>query len=248
MSELAIERAKAAVRERYDRFAAQELAGGAYEPMPPAKQYFRARKLAAALELGAFPSGAKLLEVGCSAGQFTLPLAGRGYDMTGVDLSPNAIEVAERRAAACGQVPAFLVRDAERLEGLADGVFDGVCSFSTLRYVPQLPQALAEIRRVLKPEGRAVLDFPNRWCPWLYVKPWLGSERHPHDRWFTAAALRQLFAQAGFVKIRIQPLLFTPTVAPGLLLPLFVAADRVGERTPGLRWLAGVLMVVAERP
>lgn len=239
--------AKTEVRSRYERRAAVELSGtGVFEPVSPAKAYFRARKLAMALAMGRFPSGGSLLEIGCSVGQFTVPLARQGFEVWGMDLSPASIQLAKRRAAAQGvSAVQVLVGDAENLRQFPDEHFDGVLSFSTLRYVEHLPRALLEIHRVLKPGARAVIDFPNRWCPWFYLKPWLGSEAHPHDHWFGSVTLRRLFAQAGFHEIRIQSLLFTPTVAPARLLPLFRAFDWVGERTPGLQRLAGILMVAA---
>ncbi len=241
--------AKADVQARYDGMAAAELSGaGVFEPLTRAKRYFRGRKLAAALAMGRFPGGAELLEIGCSVGQFTIPLARHGYAVWGMDLSPASVEVARRRAEASGvSGVTFLSGDAEDLGQFPDGRFDGVMSLSTLRYVADLPRALAEIRRVLRPGGTAVMDFPNRWCPWFYLKPWLGSERHPCDHWFSAGAVKRLVEEAGLRGVRVQHLLFTPTVAPEPLLPLFAGADWIGERLPLLRRLAGIIMVAATK-
>ncbi len=245
-----LERIKRTIRARYDRFAANELEGReAFEPVGRAKAYFRRRKLTTALELGGFPPGSRLLDVGCSVGQYAIPLAQAGYHVVGVDLSPNSVAVAGQRAASLG-IPGvtFSVDDAETLAGCADNAFDGVVSFSALRYVPQLATALSGIYRVLKPGARAVVDFPNRWCPWFYLKPWLGSERHPHDHWFDAATVRRLVSEAGFRDIRIRHLLFTPTVTPDPLIGVFAGLDWVGERLPLVRRLAGIIMVAATKP
>lgn len=241
--------AQMAIRERYDRMAVAELSGdGSFESLTRAKAYFRSRKLTTALALGVFPSGGRVLEIGCSVGQFSLPLARLGYRVSGVDLSPQSVEVGARRAAAEGLTNvAFSVSEAEQLQGCPDQGFDGVVSFSTLRYVPNLPKALAAVHRVLKPGAAAVIDFPNRWCPWFYLKPWLGSERHPHDHWFTASTVKNLFLQAGFVEVRIRYLLFTPTVAPDALLGPFQLMDAIGERLPLVRRLAGIIMVAAKK-
>ena len=244
------EKVKSDIRQRYDRYANVELSlQGAYETVGPAKHYFRLRKLETALELGAFPAGGQLLDIGCNIGQFSLPLARMGYRVTGVDLSVHAITLARQRAQKEGlSSVSFLPTDAESLGRFSDGFFDGVVSFSTLRYVPSLPKALLEIRRVLKPGGCVVADFPNRWCPWFYVKQWLGSEVHPHDHWFTAGLLRKLFEETGFHRCRIRKILFTPTIAPQALLKIFQVVDWAGERVPGMRDLAGILTVAAHKP
>lgn len=142
----------------------------------------------------------------------------------------------------------FVVGDAELLSRFPTDGFDGIVSFSTLRYVNNLSNALVEVYRVLKPGARAVIDFPNRWCPWFYLKPWLGSEPHPHDHWFSEGALRKLFAQAGFRDVQVRHLLFTPTVAPDRALRVFQGMDWIGERLPLVRRLAGIIMVGARKP
>ncbi|MBI3011145.1 MAG: methyltransferase domain-containing protein [Candidatus Omnitrophica bacterium] len=244
------DRAKVEIQARYDRMAKAELTGaGSFEPVGRAKHYFRARKLQAALALGSFPAGGRLLEIGCSVGQFSFPLARLGYQVCGMDLSSNSVEVATQRAQAQELTGlTFVVGDAELLSRFPTDGFDGIVSFSTLRYVNNLSNALVEVYRVLKPGARAVIDFPNRWCPWFYLKPWLGSEPHPHDHWFSEGALRKLFAQAGFRDVQVRHLLFTPTVAPDRALRVFQGMDWIGERLPLVRRLAGIIMVGARKP
>ena len=246
---MSVEATKTEVQARYDRMATAELEGaGLFEPMNRAKTYFRTRKLTAALALGRFPAGAALLEIGCSVGQFTIPLAQRGYHVLGMDLSPASVQVARRRVEAASVAGAtFVSGHAEDLSQFSSDRFDGLVSFSTLRYVPRLPKALSEIHRVLKPGGTMVIDFPNRWCPWFYLKPWLGSERHPDDHWFGASTVRRLLADAGFRDARLRHLLFTPTVIPDPLVNVFAGLDWIGERLPLVRRLAGIIMVAATK-
>lgn len=245
-TEMPSDQAKAKIRERYDHLAAAEVAG---EVVGPARAYFRLRKLSTALDLGSFTSGACLLELGCARAQFTVSLAQRGYAVTGLDLSVASVDVARMRVRESRLMNvSFAVGDAENLQQFPDDTFDGVVSFSTLRYVLNLSAALSEIRRVLKPGGRAVIDFPNRFCPWFYLKQWLGSERHPYDHWFLASELRAHLREAGLRPLERRHILFTPTIAPDRLVSVFKGLDWLGERTPFVKNLAGIIMISASKP
>ncbi len=211
----------------------------------PALAYFRRRKIETALELGGFPPRSALVEVGCGTGDYSLLLARAGYRMTGVDLSSKSIEAARTKASIVGVSGiSFVVSDAEALSEIPENSADGVVSFSALRYVPDLKQALLAIRRVLKPNGVAVLDFPNRFCPWFrLLKTHFGVERHIHDQHYSTREIVTLMRAAGLVDVSARRILFTTYVLPALLLPLFRIIDWVGERTPGINQTAGIIMV-----
>src|SRR4028119_1269171 len=57
--------------------------------------------------------GTKMLDVGCGAGQISIPAARTGVDVTGVDIATNSIEQARARAAAEGVSIRFDEGDAE---------------------------------------------------------------------------------------------------------------------------------------
>lgn len=246
---------KKEIQARYDQMgegAAQGLKGidGARQLWPlvegnrPALAYFRRRKIEIALALGAFPPGSTILEVGCGTGDYAFLLARMGFKMQGADLSQGSIDAARQKASILGfRDMSFVVADAESLAGIGDASIDGVVSFSALRYVPGLKQALLAIRRVLKPGGVAVLDFPNRHCPWFrLLKTRFGVERHIHDQHYSTREIVTLMRAAGFADVVAQRILFTTYVLPAPLLPLFKVIDWLGERTPGISHTAGIIM------
>ena len=94
--------------------------------------------------LQAFPQLDSVLEVGCGTGHFSRWLDDQGLAVVGLDLSP--VMLAEARA--LDGVP--LVRgDARRLP-FADGVFDLVAFITTLEFLEQPREALAEALRVAR--------------------------------------------------------------------------------------------------
>jgi ubiquinone/menaquinone biosynthesis C-methylase UbiE len=126
-----------------------------------------------------------------------------GFKMQGVDLSRGSIDAAGQKASILGfRDVSFAVADAESLAEVSDESVDGVVSFSALRYVPDLKRALLAIRRVLKPGGAAVLDFPNRFCPWFKVlKTRFGVERHIHDQHYSTREIVTLLRDAGLADV-----------------------------------------------
>jgi ubiquinone/menaquinone biosynthesis C-methylase UbiE len=104
-----------------------------------------------------------LLDVACGTGGHAIPLARRGYALTGVDLSTQMIELARQKAHAAGLKISFAVAD---MSNLALGTqFDAVlCMFASIGYMADaaaLKQALRGMCRQLKPGGILVFDFWN---------------------------------------------------------------------------------------
>jgi SAM-dependent methyltransferase len=110
------------------------------------------------------PNGARVLEVGCGPGRLSVRLAGQhGLDVTGLDLDPAMIQRARANANRAGdglaRRPSFLVGDVASL-AFADASFDLVVSTLSMHHWADPAAGLAEVGRVLRPGGRALVwDF-----------------------------------------------------------------------------------------
>ena len=112
-----------------------------------------------AIDAARLGPGQRALDVGAGTGDLALGLL-RASDpsstVLAVDLSPVMLALARRRLAALAGRYRAAVANAESLP-LPDGCVDRVVSAFTLRNVGDLPRALREMRRVLRPGGRLVL-------------------------------------------------------------------------------------------
>ena len=132
-------------------YAADESAGEA-----------EAQALAAA-RLAGCPEGGELLDVPCGFGRHAVPLAAAGYRVTGVDRSAALLEEARRRAGGA-RWPKLASADYRSLP-FADASFDAAVNlFTSLGYLgdEEDTKVLAEIRRVLRPGGRLVVELLHR--------------------------------------------------------------------------------------
>jgi demethylmenaquinone methyltransferase / 2-methoxy-6-polyprenyl-1,4-benzoquinol methylase len=109
-------------------------------------------------ELASPPRGATVLDLATGTGDIALVFASRGARVVGLDITSRMIELARGKAPA-GNATAFLVGDMLALP-FPSSSFDIVTTGYGLRNVPDLPRAVDEILRVLKPGGQALsLDF-----------------------------------------------------------------------------------------
>jgi ubiquinone/menaquinone biosynthesis C-methylase UbiE len=98
--------------------------------------------------------GKRVLEIGVGLGADHQRFAEAGADLTGIDLTPRAVEHTSRRLAAFGHRSDVRVMDAENLE-FPDATFDVVYSWGVLHHSPDTAKAVREVYRVLKPGGEA---------------------------------------------------------------------------------------------
>lgn len=109
-------------------------------------------------------SGARrFLDIGCGGGIVTEELAGLGYPMHGIDLSEKAIAYARERAASRkASNLRYDTGSAYDLSAFEAGSFDGVLMSDILEHLHDLPTAVSEVARVLKPGGVLIFDTINR--------------------------------------------------------------------------------------
>jgi len=120
-----------------------------------------------------FLSSAKgrLLEAGCGPAVMTPELVAMGFEAHGIDVSCEMVRRARQRMAGhpLEKRCTFAVDDVERLH-FSEASFDAVLCMGVLEYLPRYSRALAEIARVLKPGGIAVIALPNRAAAYHVVR------------------------------------------------------------------------------
>ncbi|MGA9746885.1 MAG: class I SAM-dependent methyltransferase [Nocardioides sp.] len=107
------------------------------------------------------PAPARIADLGCGTGTLSVLLAQEGYDVRGVDLSPEMVTRAEAKAAAAGAGATFAVGDASDPD-LPAGEFDVVLSRHVLWALPDPAAGLARWVTLLAPAGRLLL-VEGRW-------------------------------------------------------------------------------------
>lgn len=134
------------------------------------------------------PSDSRILEVGCGGGGFLAYLESKGHRPFGVDLLQEAVEAA-RSLAANSEI---LQADAYSLP-FEDESFDCLVSQHLIEHLEDLPRALAEWRRVLRPGGNLAICTPNsRYpCPSLFYDP-------SHVHIYALEELKRAVCSAGF--------------------------------------------------
>ncbi|KAJ3405514.1 hypothetical protein HDV05_006536 [Chytridiales sp. JEL 0842] len=159
------------------------------------------------------PAATKLIDFGCGTGLLSEKLADTVHSIYGIDVSPNMIEVANRKAAtlpelrgkfsaACldiGQDDHF-----RTLLQTHENSTDLICSHLVFHHLPQVPLALSRLIQLLKPsEGRILItDIQN--TPNAY--DFHSAEAHKatvHHHGFTAQDFEDWLKAAGFVNVQV---------------------------------------------
>jgi ubiquinone/menaquinone biosynthesis C-methylase UbiE len=187
------------------------------------------------LEMAALRPGERVVDVACGTGLVTFRAAdavGPSGGVLGTDLSGKMVEQAATEAARRGVGHTRFERmDAESLD-LPDASADAALCALGLMYVPEPERALAEMRRVLVPGGRAAVAVwgARQKCGWAEIFP-IVDARVASDvcplffRLGTGDALAAALEEAGFREVRSRRISTTLRYA--------AASDAVGAAFAG---------------
>jgi SAM-dependent methyltransferase len=148
-------------------------------------------------------SGEEMLDVATGSGNVAIPAARLGASVTGLDLTPELLDAARRRAADAGVDVRWIEGDAEELPFEPDS-FDRVTSCFGVIFAPRHEQAAGELARVARPG--ATIAF-SAWTPegmngqmfkliGSYVPP-PPPELQPPVRWGEEDYVRSLMKPSG---------------------------------------------------
>jgi SAM-dependent methyltransferase len=159
---------------------------------------------------GGVEAGDEVLDVATGSGNAALAAARLGSRVTGLDLTPELLEVARSRAAAAGAEIEFVEGDAEALP-FGEASFDRVTSVFGAMFAPDQERAASELLRVCRPGGTIAV------CAWTPAgvngQMFATMGRHmppppegfqPPILWGVEERVRELFAGAADVSCELR--------------------------------------------
>src|SRR6266511_3396613 len=127
------------------------------------------RSVSLARIVSTFPSGVRVLEIGCGTGDEAIALASRGVDVVAIDASREMVGLArsksERR-----NLPGHVefreahARDLFSLKESLGGPFDGGYASFSLAYEPDLAPVARGLHALLRPRAQFLASVPSRLC------------------------------------------------------------------------------------
>ncbi len=174
--------------------------------------------------------GERILDIACGGGELSLKIAECGCEVSGIDLSEDAIKRAKSLQKTGKIVCKFMVGDAENLPYPTE-YFDKIVSSSSLEHFCYDLKALMEMNRVLKPGGSIVLTVDSFTYPISDVL----KERHRvlyHVmNYYTKETLKERFNNAGFMMVKSEYLLNS------WITSFFVNNLNIKTRLPVILWI-----------
>ena len=185
----------------------------------------------------ALRSGARVLDLGCGAGSYSRVLGEAGFEVLGVDFASRVVQEARNRTH-LGHVH-YLSAEACTLP-FADASFGHVLCIGLLQSLDRHEGALAEMCRVLEPEGSLCLMTLNRRSLKVRLDQWLGRQEiimvdgraQPRLKTYHPADLVQSFERLGMAGLMVAPVQIFPERWSRIHLLM-----KLLDHIPGVRFL-----------
>lgn len=162
-----------------------------------------------------YPSGGRLLDIGCGYGYFIETMERCGWHAEGIDPSSTTVAFAGQNGL---KVTETTIDEAS----FPDGSFNAVTMFYVLEHLTDPLAALKKVERMLVPGGVAVIRVPHT-TPLVRVLSIFGIKNNLYDPPFhlydfSAASLRRIIKNSGFETVTVRP--GEPTLPPSFLQKL----------------------------
>lgn len=150
--------------------------------------------------LSKFNQKGKVLDIGAGTGDFLVAAKNEGWNITGIEPSDKAKEIAISKG----------VTFSYSLENLEDHTFDVITMWHVLEHVPDLDFQMQQLKRLLKPNGTIIIAVPNfkSYDANHYKSFWAAYDVPRHLWHFSKTAIEKLFANQNMKLIKVKPMWF----------------------------------------
>jgi len=114
----------------------------------------------------------RILELGCGAGRYTIPLIQRGYNITGIDISKRMIDKAREDAFSAGlplDKVCLICEEFSAFKVNGEDKFDAVIGFNILHHLFDMSECFCNISKIIKKDGIVAFIEPNALNPLHYI-------------------------------------------------------------------------------
>jgi 2-polyprenyl-6-hydroxyphenyl methylase/3-demethylubiquinone-9 3-methyltransferase len=162
--------------------------------------------------------GKRVLDVGCGGGILSEAMARRGAQVTGIDLAPQTIEIAELHALESQLTIRYVREAAETHAASSAGAYDVVTCMEMLEHVPEPESVLRACHDLVRPGGDIFVSTLNRNLK-SYLMAVIGAEyvlnmlprgTHTYDRFIKPSELSRWARAAGLSVMDIAGLAYDP--------------------------------------
>lgn len=146
------------------------------------------------------PAKGKILDIGAGTGDFLVMAKSSGWNVVGLEPNPKAKAIAEVKGVT------FL----NELSQMPDHSADVITMWHVLEHVPDVEAQIAELKRIVKPDGTIIIAVPNfhSYDAQHYGKFWAAYDVPRHLWHFSKIAIKKLFSEQEMELVKILPMKF----------------------------------------
>jgi 2-polyprenyl-3-methyl-5-hydroxy-6-metoxy-1,4-benzoquinol methylase len=142
----------------------------------------------------------KLLDIGSGTGDFLVEAKNQGWSILGFEPNSDAKQLAANKG----------ISFTEDIFALPENTFDAVTMWHVLEHVPNLSEYIANLKRIVKPDGTIIIAVPNykSYDAKYYNRFWAAYDVPRHLWHFSKTSIKRLFSDVDMELKKVKPMWF----------------------------------------